>query len=191
MAAGDGRAVGAGDVLLAGNRSDSRSGVPRAAGARQARPARADPHLERALRDRRGAADDRDGARGGRLVRPGADRDSRQRRQPRGDRQGAARALSRAIVPRAAAELREKYFVAANGALRRRCRSCSSGSRRGAWSICWTAQTVAPLRGLPGDLLPQRVHLFFAAERQDRSSTRSPTACRRRGICWSARRNRC
>ena len=97
MAPRHGRAVGAGDVLLARDRSDSRrwraSVLPALV---RATPGSADPHLERAVRDRRGAADDRDGAQRGRLVRSRADRDPRQRRAaaPRSTRRGAARTAS-------------------------------------------------------------------------------------------------
>ena len=72
--------------------------------------ARPDPDLERAVRERGGAADDRDGARGGRLVRSRADRDPRQRRQPRRDREGARRALPAALDARAAGGAAGKVF---------------------------------------------------------------------------------
>ncbi len=68
MARGDGRAVGAGNLLLAGNRPDARAALPGHARAGRARRRAADPDLERALRHRGGAADHRHGARGVRLV---------------------------------------------------------------------------------------------------------------------------
>ena len=80
MAPRHGCAVGAGNLFLAGDRPDPRPGVHASCRTCCATtPDRPDPYLERSLRDRRGAADDRDGARRGRLVRSGADRDPRQR----------------------------------------------------------------------------------------------------------------
>ncbi len=114
--------------------------------------------LERAVRDGRGAADDRDGAERGRLVRSRPDRDPRQRRQRRGDRarrragryrqrvdaRAAAGDGSRNISPPTAARSRRRpdlarritswsvvnLMVARRGrAVRASSRLCSAGTR--------------------------------------------------------------
>ena len=97
-------------------------------------------HLVRAVRDRRGAADDRDGARGGGLVRSRARSRSAPatpaRRRSRGPRAGRYRERSFRTLPPA---LRESYFRDDRAGPGRSARRCSAGSRRGAWSTCVAA----------------------------------------------------
>ena len=134
LARGDGRAVCAGDVFLARGRSTSGADVPRAAGA-AARDARRDgAYLEHSVRDRRGAVDDRDGARRSGLVRPRAHRNPRQRRQPRGDRQSAGRTVPRTIVPLVAGATCGTSTSSPAARSGRRSPRCSGALRRGPWS---------------------------------------------------------
>ena len=120
------------------------------------------------------------------------DRDSRQRRQPGGDRQGARRTLpgrgrsarcrrrcARSTSPRTAAT-----WSSAPGAAPR-------ASRRGAWSTCWRQTRWRRTRAVADRVLPERVHLLFAAGDQACGRRSSRSRCRRRAICASARPNRC
>ena len=71
---------------------------------------RAAADLECGLRDRRRAADDCDGAGGGRMVRSSADRDLCQRCKPRCDHDRAARHLPQALIPKLVAGAARKIF---------------------------------------------------------------------------------
>ena len=82
--------VGSRNLLLAGDRPDPGDRQARRPGVAADASVHAAAHLERPLRQRRGAADDRDGARGGRAVRPRAHHHSRQRREPRRRSRGHA-----------------------------------------------------------------------------------------------------
>ena len=146
---------------------------------------RAAADLERAVGERRGAADDRDAARGGRLVRSRADRDPRQRRQPGGDRAGPRRPLSRALVPRAAAGAAREVLPGGGRRMDGRPPRSSAGSRRGASSTCSTTRRWRRGRGVP-IVFCRNVFIYFseaAIRRGGRSLRRA--RCRRPRISAS------
>ena len=134
VAPGDGRAVGARKPTSGGRsiRSGRCVARVRAGLSRRGRAGRSGSGA--CLRHRRRAADHRDGARGSRLVRSRADRDSRQRRaarrrSPRRAPAATASASFRALPP----ALREKYFV---GRRRDACRPVAAlRARITSWSV--------------------------------------------------------
>ena len=145
------RAVGAGDVLLARDRPDSRARAATCCPSSSAVGGHtSDPHLERAVRDGRGTAHDRHGARGGRVV-SAARRSRFMRATPArvGDRQGARRPLPRAVVSLAAARPAREVLRRARRRRLRRSRRCAPGSPRGASSTSWMPGEVRRTRSSP------------------------------------------
>ena len=130
------------------------------------------------MRDRRGAADDRDGARGGRLVRSRA----RSRSTP------ATRSPA-AIAKARAGRYRERSFRALPPALARKILRAATATtvvaaarrcarRITSWSVVnlMAPEDVAAVRTVADRVLPQRVHLFFRRRRSSRSSSSSRDA---------------
>ena len=140
--------------------------------------------LERPVRERRRAADAGDDARGGPMVRPGADPDPRKRRQPGRRGQGRTGPVRAARVPEPVAGSPREVLHAGWGPLDRRSRAspaCRLRRREPGRAGRGGAARVRADR-----LLPQRVHLLFRAEhpadarRDDAAHARPGVPLRRR-----------
>ena len=138
---------------------------------------------------RRRAADAGDDARGGPMVRPGADRDPRQRRQPGRHRQGRTRPVRASRVPEPVAGSPREVLHAGWRSLDRRSRASAARRLRRREPGC-AGRGGAP-RVRADHLLPQRVHLLFRSEHPADARRDDATRCPTRRTSASARRNRC